>query len=263
MELEPIAAPTSDGPNESLARGLRVLAAIADVDGAFTVSMLARELGFTRAMVRRFLVTLEHVGYIEAVGGMYRLTPGVLELGEAYLSSTGLDAASRAPLAWLSSEVDESTSLAVMHRGMITLVASVEAGRLPADHGVFPGARLPAHQAANGLVLLAGLDDRSLAEYCDALDLEASPQDVAVSVAATRERGWASLDRKSVDRAASLAVPVTLQDRVVAAVCLYSGSAYETVGELRSRALEQLLEAAVRIEAGLRGPGWSGGRRNP
>nr|WP_255257833.1 IclR family transcriptional regulator C-terminal domain-containing protein [Arthrobacter sp.]AXV46637.1 IclR family transcriptional regulator [Arthrobacter sp.] len=245
--------PLPEGPNGSLARGLRTLAAMADVDGAFSVSVLAGKLGFTRAMVRRFVVTLEHAGYVEAAGGMYRLTPEVLELGEAYLSSSVLDAASRAPLAWLSSQVDESTSLGVLHRGMVTLVASVEAGQLPSDHGVFIGARLPAHRSANGLVLLAGLDEESLADYCASLQDLAGTQGVADAVAATRKRGWASWGRQPPDGAA-IAVPVRGQDRVVAAACLYSGSAYESLDELRNRALDPLFEAAARIESGLAAP---------
>jgi IclR family pca regulon transcriptional regulator len=48
-----------------------------------TLSQVARATGITRAAVRRFLLTLEQLGYVRQRDGRFALTPRVLELGPA------------------------------------------------------------------------------------------------------------------------------------------------------------------------------------
>jgi len=46
--------------------------------------------GITRATARRILLTLEEVGHVRSDGRLFSLTPRVLSLGWAYLSSLNL-----------------------------------------------------------------------------------------------------------------------------------------------------------------------------
>ena len=72
---------------QSLARGLAVIRAF-DADApALSLSDVARRTGLTRAAARRFLLTLVELGYVRTDGRVFTLTPRVLELGFAYLSS--------------------------------------------------------------------------------------------------------------------------------------------------------------------------------
>ena len=52
-----------------------------------TISEVAREVGMTRGATRRFLLTLEYLGYVNVSGRYFSLSPNVLELGFSYLSS--------------------------------------------------------------------------------------------------------------------------------------------------------------------------------
>lgn len=51
------------------------------------LSQVAEQLGITRAAARRYLLTLQQLGYIESIGRQFSLTAQVLDLGNAYISS--------------------------------------------------------------------------------------------------------------------------------------------------------------------------------
>ena len=75
---------------QSLERGLAVIRAFGADDPELTLSDVARRTGLTRAAARRFLLTLTDLGYVRTDGKQFALTPRVLELGYAYLSSLTL-----------------------------------------------------------------------------------------------------------------------------------------------------------------------------
>ena len=99
---QPVAVPTilvseapptfENGPDfvQSLSRGLMVMRAF-DADHAeLSQSEIAERTGLARAVVRRSLLTLQHLSYVGARGRRFFLTPRVLELGFGYLSSLRL-----------------------------------------------------------------------------------------------------------------------------------------------------------------------------
>ena len=57
---------------------------------ALTLSEVARLTGLTRATARRLLLTFERLGYMRNDGRLFELTPLVLDLGYAYISSCKL-----------------------------------------------------------------------------------------------------------------------------------------------------------------------------
>jgi DNA-binding IclR family transcriptional regulator len=56
-----------------------------------TLSDVARSTGLPRAAARRFLLTLETLGYVRCTGHVFVLAPRVLELSHAYLAGSGGD----------------------------------------------------------------------------------------------------------------------------------------------------------------------------
>lgn len=65
----------------SLARGLRVIETFDAHPESLSIADIARTTELSRAAVRRLLITLELLGYIEANGRKYRLRQGVLRVG--------------------------------------------------------------------------------------------------------------------------------------------------------------------------------------
>jgi IclR family pca regulon transcriptional regulator len=63
---------------EALARGLKVISAFSLSHLALSVSDVAAATKLARPTTRRLLLTLESLGYVRAVNGLYMLTPKVL-----------------------------------------------------------------------------------------------------------------------------------------------------------------------------------------
>src|SRR5690349_11144407 len=75
---------------QSLARGLQVLRTFSQERRRSTLSEIAAQSGLARAVARRNLLTLQHLGYVATQDRHFFLTPRVLELGYSYLSSLNL-----------------------------------------------------------------------------------------------------------------------------------------------------------------------------
>ncbi|MCC5697133.1 helix-turn-helix domain-containing protein, partial [Klebsiella pneumoniae] len=127
--MEPASSPGGEYV-QSLARGLMVIRAFNESHPEMTLSEVARETGMSRAAARRFLHTLVHLGYVWTDGRVFALTPRVLELGFAYLSSVSLPEIAQPYLERLVSEVHESASVSVLDGTDIVYVARVPTSRI-------------------------------------------------------------------------------------------------------------------------------------
>ena len=85
----PIASDDPDFVN-ALARGLGVITCFGEDSERLTLSEIATRTGLSRGTARRFLLTLEALGYVRCDGKAFRLAPKTLNLGYAYLSSLPL-----------------------------------------------------------------------------------------------------------------------------------------------------------------------------
>ncbi|MFL5838358.1 MAG: helix-turn-helix domain-containing protein, partial [Solirubrobacteraceae bacterium] len=104
---------------QSLRRGLEVIRAFDAEAPELTLSDVARRTGLSRAAARRFLLTLAELGYVRTDGRHFSLSPRVLELGYAYLSSLSLPEVAEPHLEALVAEVRESSSMSVLDGGDI------------------------------------------------------------------------------------------------------------------------------------------------
>src|SRR5580658_5010771 len=156
----------------SLARGLRLIEVFEGRNEGLTVADVARETGFSRAAVRRLLITLELLGYAEITGRVYRLRPPVLKLGFSYLSSTSLAAMAQPVLERVTEAVHESSSLSVLDDDQVLYLARSIAKRVMSV-GLSVGSRLPAYCTSMGRVLLAALPDEELTTLLNRLEIKA------------------------------------------------------------------------------------------
>ena len=163
-----MAAPASftNSPDyvQSLARGLQVLRAFDRDRPRSTLSEIAAQIGLSRAVARRSLLTLQHLGYVAVQGRQFFPTPRVLELSYSYLSSLDLTDFAQEAMEKLSQRVGESTSMAVLDGSEIVYVVRVPVRRLMSV-ALGVGARLPAFAASMGRVLLADKSDSDLAVW--------------------------------------------------------------------------------------------------
>jgi IclR family pca regulon transcriptional regulator len=154
------------GPDflEALARGLRVIETFNRERRQLTLSDIARLVDLPRASVRRTLSTLVRLGYAETDDRLFRLSPRILSLASAYLSSNAISGILQPAVESLSDQVKEACSAAVRDGDDVIMIAHASPKRV-IDVSAQIGFRLPATASSLGRVLLAALDDRDLDEF--------------------------------------------------------------------------------------------------
>ncbi|MFN3658305.1 MAG: IclR family transcriptional regulator C-terminal domain-containing protein [Pseudolabrys sp.] len=210
---------------EALARGLRVVEAFGRDRRWLTLSDVARLVDLPRASVRRVLATLVELGYAEADDRLFRLTPRILMLAGAFLSSNAVSDIVQPALERLSAEVGEACSAAVLDGAEIVMIAHASPNRmLPVSAQI--GLRLPALSTSLGRVLLAALPDKQLdaliARTKVARLTPATVTDKAAlrrAIAQARADGFALADQEAEPGFRSISVPLKRRDgRTVAAL---------------------------------------------
>src|SRR3954470_3145299 len=227
------------GPDfvEALARGLDVLACFDADHRRMSLTEVATAAGLARPTARRLLLTLEELGFVRSSGGLFGLTPRVLTLGTAYVSSLGLWDIARPHLEALVAATGESSSMAQLDGSDIVYVARVSVPKLIALR-VDIGTRFPARQTSQGKVLLAALSPAEL-EATLALPSRAGLPPVVGRTAdqlrdeltQVRARGWAVADEELAPGVRSVAVPVRDRDGAVQAAMNVTVHAAETTTE--------------------------------
>ena len=244
---------------QSLERGLAVIRAFDAEHTALTLSDVARATGLTRAAARRFLLTLTDLGYVRTDGKQFALTPRVLDLGYAFLSSLTLPEVAEPHLERLAAELRESSSVSVLDGDEIVYVARVPTSRIMRA-SINVGTRFPAYATSMGRVLLAALPEPELTAYLDRAVIEPltaraidNAEDLEEELARVREQGWALVDGELEPGLRSVAAPLHGRGgAVVAALNVSTSATRDSVEHLVEAYVPALLRTAAAIDADLR-----------
>jgi len=246
------------GPDfvEALARGLDVIGAFRPGRPTMTLSEVAAETGLARPTARRFLLTLQRLGYVRAEAAGYSLTPRVLELGTAYVQSLGLWDVARPHMEALVARTRESTSIGQLDGSDVVYVARVAVPKI-VTLSVSIGTRFPAMQTSLGKVLLAALSDDEVEEVLAQPSRSGvapawvpDRQERAAVLREVRARGWALSDEQLARGIRSVAAP--LRDgkgQVVAAMNVNAHAGETSLERLTQEHLPALLAAAADVSA--------------
>ena len=246
------------GPDfvEALARGLDVLTCFDAGHRVMSLTEVAGAADLARPTARRLLLTLQELGYVRADANGFALTPKVVDLGMAYVSSLGLWEIARPHMTALVARTGESTSMSQLDGSDIVYVARVAVAKIIALR-VDIGTRFPAIRTSQGKVLLAALGADELAatlaqpsraKLGDVLHRE--PGDLEAVLTSTRARGWALADEELARGVRSVAVPVRDGTGTVRAAMNVTVHAAETpVDTLVDTYLPLLIRAAGDISA--------------
>ncbi|MFF1694528.1 IclR family transcriptional regulator C-terminal domain-containing protein [Streptomyces sp. NPDC058257] len=242
-----------------LERGLAVLRALA-VGDQVRAGDLVRATGLARSTVDRVVATLVHLGYVREHGQELRLTPRLMELGNAYLAASGLSGEVAARTARLADDLDESVSLAVPDGDGVRFVT--QAARRRAMSVAFHiGDLLPPERCAPGALFADAWDEERWAAWrarvasgparssFPALPPGPAPADIpdlAARVARSRQTGWALDDQLIEPGLIAVAVPV----RDTAGRTRYALSAVSHTSRHTAQGLAQAMLPRLRAEAG-------------
>jgi len=198
----------------SLEKGLAVIAAFSASHPRLTLAQAARKTGLTRATVRRHLLTLEALGFAESDEQHYWLTPRVLRLGYAYLSSTPLPKIAQPILDEIGERTKEVASLAILDGAEVVFLGHSSTRRFVAA-STSVGLRLPAYCTALGRAILAHRPEADVERLLANVELrrftphtKIAPDEIRAAIAQARSLGYSVSDEELEIGLRSIAIPV-------------------------------------------------------
>ena len=235
---------------QSVQRALDVIKSFTPRHSSMTLTEVAERTQLTRGAARRFLLTLEHLGYVRSDGRQFSLSPAVLELGYAYLSSVHPWDAAAPLMERLSNEVAENCLAGVLEGTDVVCVARTT--RRLVTVAVYVGGRVPAAASSMGRAILAFQDDDVLQRYL--ADVELRPvtpftltdkDDLRAELAKVRRQGWSLVEHELEEGLTSVSAPVFgAGGRAVAALNISSHGHRLSQADVRDRVLPPLLRCA-------------------
>ena len=234
-----------------LEKGLSIIECFDDANPRLTTSQAGARCGMTRTAARRYLLTLQHLGYVASDGKLFWLMPRVLRLGHSYLESAGLPRIVQPFLQRVTAATQESAYVSVMDGDEIVYIARNGSNRAM-NTGYVLGSRVQAQVTAAGLLMLAARDPAWLENWLGTHELKAytsyantSKERLRTDLARVRERGWAISEQQLELNYRGIAVP--LRDRhgdVIGALSVTMPIGHESSDAALERVLPVLSETA-------------------
>jgi IclR family pca regulon transcriptional regulator len=209
----------------SLEKGLKVICAFDKDNNELTLTDVAKLTDMTRATARRFLKTLEVLGYVNSDGRLFSLSPKILELGFAYLTSEPIVNIVQTFIEQISEQTGESSSVSVLDGNDIVYIARHSVNHIMSV-SLNIGSRLPALSTSMGRVLTAYLPEQLKQEMLEQITFTAKTSKtitdaniLSVELDKIKQQGYCIVDRELDNSLISIAVPlVNNQGKIVAAI---------------------------------------------
>lgn len=238
---------------QSIERAMAVLRVFDGPDGWIGASDIAARTQLPRPVVRRILITFEHLGYVRSENGRWTLTARILKLSSGYFAASSLPELAHPILLEIVAELRESTSLGVLEGTEVVHVARVDDGR-PLGHTLRIGARLPAHATSLGRVLLAGKTDAEVVELYRDTPLErytphtlSEIDQLLTQLHFVREHGYDISVEEYTPGMLAAAVAVSIENKPIGALGISTTTVRESENSLSAVAVPRLRAGAERL----------------
>ncbi|SDO74225.1 transcriptional regulator, IclR family [Lutimaribacter pacificus] len=206
---------------KSLDAALSVLNHLVSINGATTLSEIARAHDMPASKVHRYLASFVSAGLVKQQGrsGRYDLGPAALQMGLAALTRHDFVNSATEGLPDLSAETGMTVLLAVWANDGATVVRW-ERGASPTDTSMGLGTTLPLLNSATGRVFLAWGPPRAIAPARDSQirrlarqsgalqDVEPTKASVAALVARLRKQGFATVEGRFIPGLIAVSAPI-------------------------------------------------------
>lgn len=236
-----------------LEKGLAILESFDSEHARLTPSQAAQLTGMTRTAARRYLLTLEHLGYVQGDGKLYGLTPRVLRVGWSYFDSARLPRTVQPYLQQLSATINESVYVSVLDGWELVFIARNGTSRVMTT-GFVLGARVPAPLTSPGVVLLAyHRDQEAMQTWLNDTELAPFTPHTVTNKTGLLEKirraqadGFAVIEQQLDIGVRGVAVPMkNRHGEVVAALSTNMPMGKETTEAALNRVLRPLQESAL------------------
>lgn len=239
----------------ALARGLAMLEMLAAAEEPLTVAEFSAETGLPKSTLVRLLGVLSEMEYVVRVDERpgYRLGHKVYRLSNAYLSSLDLSVVADDHLGPLADRTGQTANLGLLDGDQVIHVGVHEPDR-PIRYRANLGYRDHAYCTGLGKLLLAYLDEAELDDHLPGDDpyprftehTITARDEVGRELKRIRGRGYAYDDNERGVGLRCLAVPVVVDDVVLAAVSV-SGPSGEFDHDRQTGYLDRLRETAAEL----------------
>ncbi|WP_425842316.1 IclR family transcriptional regulator domain-containing protein [Streptomyces fractus] len=243
---------------DSVDKAFKIMMAFSAEYPELTISQASAMTGFTRATVRRVLLTFTRLGFAVQEDRRFRLTSKVMRLGYGYLSASPWWEYAEPHMRSLSNTTQESSSLATLDGDEIVYLARVPSPRSVALT-LNIGSRLPAYPTSLGRVLLAALPDAELNAYLAEAEFKpltphtiTDPELLREALMQVRRDGFAVIDGEREEGVRSIAAPVRDRRGVTAALNISVNAARMSAADMRTQYAPLVREHADAISASIR-----------
>ncbi len=197
-----------------LEKGLAIIESFDDANPRMTPSQAGERCGMTRTAARRYLLTLQHLGYVASDGKLFWLTPRVLRLGQSYLESARLPRVVQPFLQRVTAGTQEIAYVCVMDGDDIVYVARNGPNR-SMNTGFVMGSRIQAQVTAAGMLIMSMRAPDWLERWLAEHELKAytsytiaSKDRLRLELARIRMQGWAVSEQQLELNFRGIAVPL-------------------------------------------------------
>ena len=197
----------------ALEKGLDILELLSTQSEGISQAQVAQMLNRSSGVLFRMLDCLERRGYIrrDPSDDLYRLTSRLYELAHRHPPTNRLLEIALPVMRQFAESVSQSCHIGVYHEGDILIVGEIcQPGFI--GFSVQPGARVPLHEAASGLVLLAHQSEETRQDWLDAVPEPLSGAKIKKLMARlkeVREQGYIQQESHVIQGVTDIACPVT------------------------------------------------------
>jgi IclR family pca regulon transcriptional regulator len=234
-----------------LEKGLTLIQTFDEAHSRQTASQAGQRCGLTRTAARRYLLTLQQLGFVASDGKLFWLTPKVMRLGQSYLESARLPRLVQPSLQRVAQGTQEISFVGVLDGDDIVYIARNGQNR-SMNTSFALGARVPAHTTASGMLLVALRGKEAVDAWLSTLPLRTFTSHTITDVKEMRrqmqqirQQDWC-LSEQQLDMAYR-GVSVPLRDHkgsVIAALSVSMPMHQETSEQAVKRVLPLLRETA-------------------
>jgi len=247
----------STRPIRALIRGLDALTVLNLKNGA-TVSEVAQEIKLPRTTTYRILETLSHAGYVyrDATDDRYRLTIMVRGLSDGFDDEAWVTQIARPYIYELGKDIVWPVAIASLSGTSMMVRESTDHRSPLAVERYSAGFRVPLLTSSSGRVYLAFCSATQRESLLDILSRSNREEDkmarnraeVQKLLGDARQQGYATATRqRRVSDEISMAVPIIVEERVLAAVTIRFSSTAIPLKLAVERFLPKLRDSAQKI----------------
>jgi IclR family pca regulon transcriptional regulator len=242
---------------KTLDRGIAVIKSFDGDTPRMTLSEVAHKNKMSRAAARRFLLTLQNLGYVVKVDDSFQLTAKILEVGHPFLSNLNFIEVITPFMREASRKLYKACSASILNETDIVYIA-----RIPSQHQILSvnlnvGSRLPAYCTSMGRVLLGNMNEKELEAYFENAELISHTPHTITNVKKlfdlinqARTDGYCIVNQELEENLCSVAVPIrNRQGKVLCAINVGMPVGQLKIREIKTEYLPVLQEAASKAEA--------------